>query len=72
MGSAMPQNIQFKVGLFIIATTLLIGSALGYVAYRKGLFSKEHIFSLSSVSGENLTEGMPVVFSGFKTPKGSL
>ncbi len=66
MGSAMPQNIQFKVGLFIIATTLLIGSALGYVAYRKGLFSKEHIFSLSSVSGENLTEGMPVVFSGFK------
>jgi phospholipid/cholesterol/gamma-HCH transport system substrate-binding protein len=62
----MPRNVQFKVGLFIVATTLLIASSLGYVAYKKGFFSKEHIFSLSSKSGENLTEGMPVVFSGFK------
>jgi phospholipid/cholesterol/gamma-HCH transport system substrate-binding protein len=62
----MPHNIQFKVGLFIVITTLLIISFIGYVAYKKGFFSKEHTYTLSSRSGENLTEGMPVVFSGFK------
>ena len=62
----MPHKIQFKVGLFIIITTLLIISSLCYVAYKKGFFAKEHAFTLSSKSGENLTEGMPVVFSGFK------
>lgn len=62
----MPRNIEFKVGLFVVAATLLIVSSLGFVAYKKGFFSKEHVFSLSSRSGENLTEGMPVVFSGFK------
>ncbi len=62
----MPRNIHFKVGFFIVATTLLIVASLGYVAYKKGFFSREHVFTLSSRSGENLTEGMPVLFSGFK------
>lgn len=62
----MPQNIQFKVGLFIVITSLLIISFISYVAYKKGFFAKEHTYTLSSKSGENLTEGMPVVFSGFK------
>jgi phospholipid/cholesterol/gamma-HCH transport system substrate-binding protein len=62
----MPHKIQFKVGLFIVTTIVLILSFLGYVAYKKGFFSTEQTFSLSSKSGENLTEGMPVVFSGFK------
>lgn len=62
----MPRNIQFKVGLFIIITSAMIFSFVGYVAYKKGVFAKEHVYTLSSKSGENLTEGMPVVFSGFK------
>ena len=62
----MPRNIQFKVGLFIIITSLMIFSFVGYVAYKKGFFAKQHTYTLSSKSGENLTEGMPVVFSGFK------
>ena len=41
-------------------------ASISYVAYKKGLFEKEHTYVLSSKSGENLTEGMPVVFSGFK------
>jgi phospholipid/cholesterol/gamma-HCH transport system substrate-binding protein len=44
----------------------MIISFIGYVAYKKGFFTKEHTYTLSSKSGENLTEGMPVVFSGFK------
>ena len=62
----MPRNIQFKVGLFIIITSLMIVSFIGYVAYKKGVFTKEQAFTLVSKSGENLTEGMPVVFSGFR------
>jgi phospholipid/cholesterol/gamma-HCH transport system substrate-binding protein len=62
----MPRNIQFKVGLFIIITSVMIVAFIGYVAYKKGVFAKEHTYTLSSKSGENLTEGMPVVFSGFK------
>jgi phospholipid/cholesterol/gamma-HCH transport system substrate-binding protein len=62
----MPRNIQFKVGLFIIITSVMIVAFIGYVAYKKGVFAKEHTYTLSSKSGENLTIGMPVVFSGFK------
>jgi phospholipid/cholesterol/gamma-HCH transport system substrate-binding protein len=62
----MSRNIQFKVGLFIIITSVMILSFVGYVAYKKGFFAKQHTYTLSSKSGENLTEGMPVVFSGFK------
>ena len=62
----MPAKTEFKVGLFIIVTTLLIIGSVGYVAYKKGVFEEVHTFTLSSRSGEELTEGMPVVFSGFK------
>jgi phospholipid/cholesterol/gamma-HCH transport system substrate-binding protein len=62
----MPRNIQFKVGLFIIITSLMIVAFIGYVAYKKGVFAKEQTYTLVSKSGENLTEGMPVVFSGFR------
>ena len=61
----MIRKTEFKVGLFIIVTTLLIIGSLGYVAYRKGTFSKVYTYTLSSNTAENLTEGMPVVFWGF-------
>ena len=61
----MIQKIEFKVGLFIIVATLLIIASVGYVAYKKGVFSKVYTYTLSSNTAENLTEGMPVVFWGF-------
>ena len=60
----MPLKTEFKVGLFLIISTLLIAVSIGYVAYRKGVFAKTHTFTLSAKSGEDLTEGMPVYFSG--------
>src|SRR3990172_7112424 len=62
----MTQKTELKVGLFLIISTMLIALSIGYVAYKKGFFAKVHTFTLSSKSGEELTEGMPVVFSGFK------
>jgi phospholipid/cholesterol/gamma-HCH transport system substrate-binding protein len=35
------------------------------VAYKKGVFSKVYTYTLSSQTGENLTEGMPVAVWGF-------
>ena len=61
----MTRKTEFKVGLFIAVTALLIMAAIGYVAYRKGAFAKVHTYNLSSQTGENLTEGMPVVVWGF-------
>ncbi|MCX5837289.1 MAG: MlaD family protein [Deltaproteobacteria bacterium] len=61
----MTQRIEFKVGLFITITSLLILVSIGYVAYKKGAFSKVYTYTLSSKTGENLTEGMPVAVWGF-------
>ena len=52
---------EFKVGLFITITTIIIVASLLYLAHEKGLFAKIYTFTLSSKSGDGLTEGMPVV-----------
>jgi phospholipid/cholesterol/gamma-HCH transport system substrate-binding protein len=61
----MAYRIEFKVGLFILITTLLIMASIGYVAYKKGVFSKVYTYTLSSKTGENITAGTPVVYLGF-------
>jgi phospholipid/cholesterol/gamma-HCH transport system substrate-binding protein len=68
----MIQKVEFKVGLFIMITTLLIMVSIGYVAYKKGVFSKVYTYTLTSKTGENLTQGMPVVFWGFNIGQVSL
>lgn len=65
----MPLSREFKVGLFVSCTGLVILIALLYLAIGKGVFEKMHVFTLSSRSGEGFTEGMPVVFSGFNIGK---
>ena len=63
---------EFKVGLFIVSTTIIILAALLYLANEKGVFAKVYTFTLSSKSGDGFTEGMPVVFSGFNIGKVSM
>jgi len=65
----MRRKYAFKVGLFVILTTVLIVAAFGYLIYKKGVFEKVYTYTLSAKSGENLTTGMPVVFSGFNIGK---
>jgi phospholipid/cholesterol/gamma-HCH transport system substrate-binding protein len=62
----MSKKIEFKVGLFVVITSLLIITSVIYLAYSKGFFTREYIYTLSSKTGEDLTEGMPVLFSGYK------
>jgi len=61
----MTKKVELKVGVFVVVTTLMILSAVLYIAYSKGFFATEHTFTISSKSGEELTEGMPIYFSGF-------
>lgn len=65
----MAMTRAFKVGLFVVCTTLVVLAALFYLALGKGVFEKMHVFTLSSRSGDGFTEGMPVVFSGFNIGK---
>ena len=62
----MSKNVEVKVGLFVVITSVLIIASVLYLAYSKGFFTREYIYTLSSKSGEDLTEGMPVLFSGYK------
>lgn len=62
----MTKNIELRVGLFIVTTILLLSIFVGYVAYKKGVFSKVNTITFSSKSGEGFSEGMPLVFAGFE------
>ncbi|HVO65907.1 MAG TPA: MlaD family protein [Syntrophales bacterium] len=62
----MSKKFEFKVGLFVVVTSILIIACVIYLAYSKGFFTREYIYTLSSKTGEDLTEGMPVLFSGYK------
>ncbi|HYA13632.1 MAG TPA: MlaD family protein [Syntrophales bacterium] len=62
----MSKKFEFKVGLFVVVTSILIVVCVIYLAYNKGFFTREYIYTLSSKTGEDLTEGMPVLFSGYK------
>jgi len=62
----MPRNVEFKVGIFVIVTALLIGAFVGYVAFKKDAFSHIHTFTFMSKSGDGFSEGMPLVFAGFE------
>jgi phospholipid/cholesterol/gamma-HCH transport system substrate-binding protein len=65
----MSVSREYKVGIFIVCTTVIILLALLYLAGKKGFFSTVHTFTLSSRTGEGFTVGMPVVFSGFDIGK---
>ncbi|MEN6319242.1 MAG: MlaD family protein [Syntrophaceae bacterium] len=62
----MLKPVEYKVGLFVIITSLLIVASIVYLAHSKGFFTREYIYTLSSKTGEDLTEGMPVLLSGYK------
>ncbi|MEE9913880.1 MAG: MlaD family protein [Deltaproteobacteria bacterium] len=65
----MKLSREFKVGIFIGCTVILIVAALLYLATGKGVFESTHTFTLSSRSGDGFTQGMPVDFSGFNIGK---
>jgi phospholipid/cholesterol/gamma-HCH transport system substrate-binding protein len=65
----MQLKVEHKVGIFIIVTVLLAMAGLIYMAYKKGLFQAETTYTVSSQTGDGLSVGMPLYFSGLKIGK---
>jgi phospholipid/cholesterol/gamma-HCH transport system substrate-binding protein len=62
----MSGNIRFKVGLFLILSFAMIIFSAFFVLVVKDVFTEHRTYRLSSDSGDGLTVGMSVLFSGFQ------
>lgn len=60
------KGIEFKVGLFIIISIVTVLVALGLIAFNKKVLTPKVKIKIYSENGEGLTNGMPVIFSGFQ------
>lgn len=65
----MFKNLELKVGIFVVSIVLLMLLSVVFIAYKKGAFEEMYELKLSSASGDGITEGMPVLFSGFEVGK---
>ncbi len=67
--SDLSYSTGFKVGLFLIISLLLITVSVIFLLLKKDFFTDHEYYTLSSPSGEGITEGMPLLFSGFEIGK---
>ncbi|HNW81355.1 MAG TPA: MlaD family protein [bacterium] len=65
----MNSSTGFKVGIFLILSLLLIIISVFFLLVKKEFFTDHSYYTLSSPSGEGITEGMPLLFSGFEIGK---
>lgn len=59
------KNLQFKVGLLLSLTLLLVLGLVFYGLYARGLFEPTLTLKLTAPDAEGVSVGMPVSFSGF-------
>jgi phospholipid/cholesterol/gamma-HCH transport system substrate-binding protein len=57
-------GLHFKVGLVLIVTLLIAIVAAAYLLYAKGYFEKVNHYTLVADSGDGITPGMAVTYSG--------
>ncbi|MCX8083458.1 MAG: MlaD family protein [Calditerrivibrio sp.] len=60
------KGIEYKVGLFILLAVLTILIVIGLIAFNKKILTPKVKIKIYSENGEGLTNGMPVIFSGFQ------
>lgn len=60
------KGIEVKVGIFILSAILSVLVVIGLVAINKNVFTKKVKIIIYSQNGDGLSNGMPVVFSGFQ------
>ncbi len=63
---SMKGDIKFKVGLFLVLSFAMIIFSAIFVMVVKDVFTEHYYYNLSSDSGDGLTVGMSVQFSGFQ------
>lgn len=62
----LSKSVDFKVGLFLMISLLLIFSFIIFLLFKKDFFTAHIYYTLSSRSGEGISEGTPLLFSGFE------
>ncbi len=63
------KNLFGKAAIFVLLAVVGIGAILLWTGIRKGAFTAKSPIYFVADSGQNLSEGMPVKFSGFKIGK---
>jgi phospholipid/cholesterol/gamma-HCH transport system substrate-binding protein len=63
------KNIEFKVGIFVLAAAVTIIFAIVFIGINKKIFVQKIRVYVKSHTGEGLKKGMPVLFSGFEIAK---
>lgn len=63
--TAVPKNLQFRVGLLIGVTLLLAVAFIGYVLYARGVFEATQRLTLIADNVEGVSVGMDMSYSGF-------
>jgi len=59
------KNLEFKVGLLLTLTAVLILGLMAYGLYARGMFEPRLTIFLTAENAEGVSVGMPVSFSGF-------
>lgn len=65
----MKSSANFRVGLFLLLSLVMIVGFIVFILIKKNVFTNHLYFTLSSSTGEGITEGMPLLFSGFEIGK---
>lgn len=62
-------SVEWKVGIFLLISIVSVMAGFAYLANKKGVFERGHTVILHSRTGDGLTVGMNLHFSGFKIGK---
>lgn len=63
------KNLEFKVGLLLVSTVLLVLGLVAYELHARGVFQPTLTLRLIAPNAEGVSVGMPISFSGFPIGK---
>jgi phospholipid/cholesterol/gamma-HCH transport system substrate-binding protein len=63
--TAVPRNLQFRVGLLLGLTLVVAAAFVAYVLYARGVFEAAQRLTLVADNAEGVSIGMDLTFSGF-------
>ncbi|MDO9225780.1 MAG: mammalian cell entry protein [Pseudomonadota bacterium] len=63
------KNLEFKIGLLLALTVLLIAAFFAYALYARGAFQVSNKLILTAEDVEGVSIGMPISYSGFPIGK---
>jgi len=69
MGDKQFKNVEYKVGLFVLSSIILLIVIIGTFFVQKQVFVQKIKIEILADSGEGLSKSMPIMYSGFQIAK---